>query len=317
MKKLISLVALFLVVFLMPALTQPLKGVKEIEINHDAYSQYLQIISYATPVTLRQIEQSSETLKRLLGQKITTLGLVETDEKTDFFSQGRLVTRRSLTPDAEQETDAVQLPFVIKKPVQYKAHEIYQVTGVVKQKDKQFFVEAQYAEPQGELSKVVYIPDPMAQVASYPEFDWYSLDNLRDMLGDLIASSATDLPLPESIAKLENKPVKLEAWFTSIDNENRKSASGTLFISIHNLLSGSCVCCGTSDEYGYDNTAKMTLLEPLSSQIQGGIFAGILRVNKNEERNKSGFFSIEDAVLIRPLRIPDKPDFNRAPRLKK
>jgi hypothetical protein len=55
----------------------------------------------------------------------------------------------------------------------------------------------------------------------------------------------------------------------------------------------------------------------LSSQIQGGIFAGILRVNKNEERNKSGFFSIEDAVLIRPLRIPDKPDFNRAPRLKK
>ncbi len=201
--------------------------------------------------------------------------------------------------------------------MQFKAHEIYQVTGIVKQKDGQIFVDAQYAEPQGELSKIIYLPDPQAQVASYSEFDWYSLDNLRDLLGDLIASSATDLPLPDSIAVSANKPVKLEAWFTNIDNEKRKSASGTMLISIHNLLGGSCVCCGSSDEYGYDNIAKINLLEPLSSQVKGGIFAGVLKINKNEERNKAGFFTLDKAILVKPLSIPDKPNSNRAPRLKK
>lgn len=317
MKRIITLTALLFVLLNAQSFSQPFEGVKEITMNQEGYTEYLQNISYAKPLTLQQLEESTDILPELAGQRITILGMVEPEEETEFFTRGRLITQRSLKPGVKQANFGPELPFVVENAVQFKAHEVYQITGILKQKDGQFFVDAQYAESQGELSKLIYFPDLSAQVATYPEFYWDSLDNLRDLLGELIASSATDLPLPKSIAVLADQPVKLEAWFIDLDSKNRTSASGTMLISIHNRLSDSCAHCGSSDEYGYDNTAKITLLEPLSSEVQGGIFAGILRVNKNEERNQAGFFTIEDAVLVRPLMVPDKPDFNRAPRMKK
>jgi hypothetical protein len=288
----------------------PEKGLETLKIDQKSYSEYLGNISYAKTLELESISNGTLQLETLIGKKVTVLGFVKPHQlnKNQFFSDGCLIMQRRLIPEHEFSETETGLRFKCQKQIQFKPFEIYQITGKLKQSDSsgEFYIDAQYAEPQAELSKIIYDPDIKAEVSGLEKYDWSSVEYLRDLLGHLVASSAINLQLPDSIAELADGPVLIEAWFTNISNQNFDHASGTMFISAHNLVGSTCVSCGNSDEYGYDNTALMKLVHPLSKDLRGGIFAGTMRINPVQKRDSHGFFTIENAVLVRPLSMPDR-----------
>ncbi|GAB4270400.1 MAG: hypothetical protein Kow0029_07120 [Candidatus Rifleibacteriota bacterium] len=290
------------------------EGLSKLVLNHQSYAEYYRKITYAQPLSLEQLEKEPDIFDKNLGKRVTILGFVEPEKPALFINHGKLVTLKIVNNDETDRHHGKKIAFQTSRNIQYKPYEVYQVTGILKKnmgdETTPYIIEAQFAEPQTDIPFYDRFPELKNEISSLPMFDWETLYNLRDPMGRLLIAEASAAPLPESIKKLENKKIRLEGWLADLTGKEtgKIPASGSMFISMHNLMGGQCACCGSYSDYAYDNTARIILKETLSPEVKGGIFTGVLKINPVEERNDFGFFTLEDAILAQTLSLPDIPE---------
>lgn len=314
MKKICWLALVFTFVFSTFCNAQALNydsGIKKLTIDQEGYKTYLGKISYATPITLEDFSANPDKIKENIGKKVVVLGFATNSEESNKIKSGYLKKSIAIDPDSETNESKKYVKFVSKEASEYKPFEIYQVTGILQKmaSDTQakFIINANFAEPQGESSKVLYEPDLSKEIKSIPEINWSWLYPITPT--DQTASAT--MSVPDKLKSLENKFVKIRAWFHNDNTLNQNSLKRN--ISCNRPDDAKCACYAPEPK-SCSNSATIILKKKLPAQVVGGLFIGKLIINPKEDWTKSGFFTIKDGILALPnsyyLSVENSPKTN-------
>jgi len=285
-------------------------GVEKLLFDEAAYDSYLKRITHSKALPLSLFSGQAASFSGYIGQRVTVLGFVRPVDGTKFFTRGCLADHSTIAETVDNSIWPLQ--FICENPVYFKPFEVYQVTGLLEKTDEagssSLLIRAQYAEPQGASSKIIYSPDLSTEAASLPKFSWDSVDLPRDELGKLIDNDPLKVAMPARLKELAGQRVCFETWIIEPEIANfAPPASGSHYVSLYVISDGTCKCCGVKVTYDMANVAILKPANPLSKYVNGGVFTGILNLNSAARFPTDGLFTISDAVLIRPLNLPDAP----------
>ncbi len=283
-------------------------GVEKLMLDEVAYEPYIARINHSQPLTLRQLEEKPQLFDKYEGKRITMLGFVVPIDGDPFFNKGWLVAESYISGPTPTENAKVQ--FVCENKVQYKPFEVYQVTGVIEKKkdgDRTIrMITAQYAEPQGSLSKISYSPDLRIEAKDLPQLKWPEVALPRDEIGDLIATDAVTLSIPKKLTELEGQLVAFETWMLDPAKAGFSApATGSYNVTYFVIDEGSCLCCGLPAKYDMGSVAIIQPVHALPERVKGGVFIGRLKLNERNNYAEHGLFTLSEARLVKPLSPPD------------
>lgn len=285
-------------------------GVEKLLLDEAAYESYLQRITHSKALPLSLFNEQPASYSEYLGQRVTILGFVRPVDGDKFFTRGYLADCSTIAEVVDNSV--LPLQFISADPVNFKPFEVYQVTGILEKTDEagssSLLIRAQFAEPQGASSKINYSPDLSSEAAALPGFSWNYVDLPRDEFGKLMENDPLKLEIPARLKELAGKRVCFETWIIEPEIANfAPPASGSRYISLYVITDGTCKCCGIKVTYDMANVAMLKPANPLSKHVKGGVFTGILNLNSAAEYSTNGLFTISDAVLVRPLNLPNVP----------
>lgn len=282
-------------------------GVETLSVDQPAYVDYLGRITHSKTMTLSQFNDGAEPAAAMVGQKVTIMGFVRPVDGPTFLTRGYLAESNALRGD--NDNSGLKLQFTVEPPVYFKPFEIYQVTGILekgREGESEFVIRAQFAEPQGSLSKIVYSPDLSSAVAALPVLTWDAVDHPRNDIGELLETDPTKIVVPEALKKLEGQTVKFETWLVDhIEAAFAPPATGSTYVSPYVISEGTCKCCGIKVSYDMGNVAMLVAEPALPATVRGGVFMGKVQLNEVSRYETNGLFTIVDAVLVKPLNLPD------------
>lgn len=285
-------------------------GVEKLLLDDVAYESYLKRITHSKALPLGLFSGPAASYSEYIGQRVTVLGFVRPVDGTKFFTRGYLADNKAISGAVENAI--LPLQFVCEAPINYKPFEVYQVTGVLEKTEEAgsstLLIRASFAEPQGGVSKIIYSPDLSSEAAALPALSWNNVDLPRDEIGNLIATDPLKIEMPARLKELAGQRVSFETWIVEPEIANfAPPASGSHYISLYVITDGTCRCCGIKVNYDMANVAMLKPAAVLSEYVKGGLFTGVLTLNAASEFATNGLFTISDAILIRPLNLPDVP----------
>lgn len=289
-----------------------MSGLTRLSIDNQSYKSYLKKITYATPIVLPSPKSDLSELTKNSGKRITLLGFVKYFSQKDGITTGYLYDSIEITPDDTKSKIPTNVMFETRERFTYKPFEVYQVTGVINEIASNslasFIINADFAEAQGEFSRTIKEPNIADVVKETPIFKWFWLSQNFDP--DFAVNDSNSLAIPEEVKKLENKIVKIQAWF---HNHNASTENEVREISSLHPAGDSCQQCNSQTK-NHANTASMTLRNKMPKNLRGGIFAGRLSLNSKENWSKLGVFTIKDAVLVSTMtfsqQVANSPETN-------
>ncbi len=283
-------------------------GVVSQTIDNEGYKDYLSRITHSKAFTIAQLKINPTLLKQNENNKITVLGYVIPIDGQNFFSVGQIVNQTFVNKKTPEDDF---LTFKTEEFVSFHAFDVYQISGILKnigsETDPKWQIEAKFAEPQMEQSKSLLSPDYKELLNMTPQVYWSWFDSFRDEQDRLLTFATDSIQIPQPLKDLEGKLIQIEAWLLDKGIKGNDPATGTKYISLHSVIAGQCPCCGFKGSYDYDNTARITTNASYPKKLWGGVFIGKLKLNEPDEWLREGLFTLEDAFLARPNRLPYLP----------
>jgi hypothetical protein len=308
MKKIVRLIlVLIYCLSIFPAALAQKVSLESLNLDLEAYKDYLSIIKYAVPMTATNALKNNELLEKNLNKRVTILGFVKPEDGKYYFTKGKLYSSVVL----EEKTLAFRpdnyIEFEAKEMTPYKPFEVYQITGNLGKNGDKYTIKAEFAEPQDVQSQILFAPDFSEEVKKLPNLDWnWETSYIYDS-GKLVATDVKKIELPEQLKKLDQNEVSLKIWILDKETQPFEPATNSRYISLHSIAAGKCLCCGYNVEYNYSNTALIKLKKALPPQMLGGTFIGKVHLNPKDQWLKNGFFTLEDAYLVEPQTMPYLP----------
>jgi hypothetical protein len=282
-------------------------GVEQLSLDMEFYREYLGRITHSKPVALEQLPENETLFAEKVGQRVTIVGFVRPVDGGRYFTRGFLTETMKLYDSAAITRARVQ--FETSNPVVFLPFEGYQVTGMLEKNGEDgYMIRADYAEPQGQMSRAILFPDLASETAMLPAFGWEDVTLPRHESGELICQDPEQIVLPEKLAKLSGKRVVFTTWL--LDEKQAgfaPPATGSHYISAYVIVDGACRCCGENVRYDLGNTAMLRPADVLPETVEGGTFMGTLTLNASGSMATDGLFTIVDAVLVRPKNLPGSP----------
>lgn len=307
MNKITYVLLIFVLSFSTLIIAQPQEiksGLQKLSVDNQGYASYMKKITYATPIVLPSTQSDLSELTKNVGKRITLLGFVKHFSQKKDISSGYLYDSIKIASDSTKLQEPTIVMFETKEKFVYKPYEVYQVTGIVNAIASNtlasFIINADFAEPQGEFSKTINEPNMEEIVKEVPSFKWFWLN--KSFAPEYAMNASTSVEIPEKIKTLENKIVKIKAWF---HESHAPLGNGIRGISSLHPAGSSCQQCN-SETKNNANTASIMLRDKMPNNLRGGVFVGKFSLNSKDGWSKLGIFTIKDAVLVSTMSYSDQ-----------